>query len=97
PRPSLCRSALAPNLAAAGGVTLLSGCSSCQSTVRQLALPAVAAGSFDGVEADQTAHRLYLADRTNDKVQAIDISTSQPRFAGSIDVGAAPNGLAVAP
>ena len=97
PLAALFLSAVVPILAAAGGVILLSGCASCQSTVRQLAVPAVAAGSFDGVEADQTAHRLYLADRTNDKVQAIDISTSQPRFAGSIDVGAAPNGLAVAP
>src|SRR5207302_1853782 len=89
--------ALVPILAAAGGILLLGACASCQSTVREAAVPAVAAGSFDGVEADQTAHRLYLADRTNDKVQTIDISSPQPRFAGSIDVGAAPNGLAVAP
>ena len=90
-------SALIPVVAAAGGILLLGACAGCQSTVRQAAVPAIAAGSFDGVEADQTAHRLYLADRTNSKVQTIDISAAQPRFAGSIDVAAPPNGLAVAP
>src|SRR5438132_10435284 len=94
---ALVMSALIPVVAAAGGILLLGACAGCQSTVRQAAVPAIAAGSFDGVEADQTAHRLYLADRTNSKVQTIDISAAQPRFAGSIDVAAPPNGLAVAP
>src|SRR2546430_4807180 len=94
---ALVTSALLPVVAAAGGILLLGACAGCQSTVRQAAVPAIAAGSFDGVEADQPATRLYLADRTNSKVQTIDISAAQPRFAGSIDVAAPPNGLAVAP
>jgi YVTN family beta-propeller protein len=94
---ALVMSAVVPIVAAAAGVIALSGCAACQSTVRQFAVPAVAAGSFDGVEADQTAHRLYLANRTTSKVDTIDTSSATPRFAGSIDVGAAPNGLAVAP
>ena len=72
--------------ACAGAVLALSGCASCQSTVRQVALPALAAGSFDGVEADQTAHRIYLADRTNNKVAVVDMSSAKPQFVGTIDV-----------
>jgi len=90
-------SAVVPVLAAFGGVIALSGCASCQSTVRQVSIPAVAAGSFDGVEGDQTGHRLYLADRTTNKVDVIDISSADPWFKGAIDVGGPPNGLAVAP
>ena len=90
-------SAVVPVLAAFGGVIGLSGCASCQSTVRQVSIPAVAAGSFDGVEGDQTGHRLYLADRTTNKVDVIDISSADPWFKGAIDVGGPPNGLAVAP
>src|SRR2546430_16392784 len=88
---ALVTSALLPVVAAAGGVLLLGACAGCQSTVRQAAVPAIAAGSFDGVEADQTAHRLYLADRTNSKGQTVHICAGQPRFAGSIDAGAHAN------
>src|SRR5207248_8974279 len=83
--------------ACAGAVLALSGCTSCQSTVQQVALPALAAGSFDGVEADQTAHRIYLADRTNNKVAVVDMSSAKPQFVGTIDVAGTPNGLGVAP
>ena len=65
--------------------------------MRQVALPALAAGSFDGVEADQTAHRIYLADRTNNKVAVVDMSSAKPQFVGTIDVAGTPNGLGVAP
>src|SRR2546430_17391806 len=40
---------------------------------------------------------MYLAYRTKIKVMTIYISAAHPRFAGSIDVAAPPNGLAVAP
>jgi DNA-binding beta-propeller fold protein YncE len=83
--------------ACAGAVLALGGCASCQSTVRQVALPALAAGSFDGVEADQAAHRIYLADRTNNKVAVVDMSSAKPQFVGTIDVAGTPNGLGLAP
>ena len=57
----------APIVAAAGGMILLGACTSCQSTVREAAIPVIAAGSFDGVEADQRAHRLYLGDSRGDE------------------------------
>ena len=41
--------AIVPLVAAAGGVLLLGGCTSCQSTVRTAAMPVIAAGSFDAV------------------------------------------------
>lgn len=69
----------------------------CSSTVRTAAMPVIAAGSFDGVVADQGAHRIYLADRTTQGVDVVDMSASTPRFAGTIALGAAPNGLAFAP
>jgi len=59
---------------AAGGVTLLSGCASCQSTSASCRAGS-GAGSATRVEATRPPTP-YLADRTNDKVQANDISTS---------------------
>lgn len=82
---------------AAAGALLLGGCASCESTVRQAAMPVVTAGSFDGIEADQANHRVFLADRKVQGVDVIDVSGSAPRFAGTVDLGAAPNGLAYAP
>jgi len=89
--------AVVPMLAAAGGAVLLGACASCQSTVRQAPMPAIAAGTFDGVAADPGAQRLYLADGANNKVDVVDVSTANPRFMQAIDVGAVPHGLAVAP
>ncbi|TMC84470.1 MAG: hypothetical protein E6J06_06755, partial [Chloroflexi bacterium] len=43
--------------AVAAGSILLSACTSCDSIVRQTALPVLAAGNFDAVEADQAGHR----------------------------------------
>ncbi|TMC38727.1 MAG: hypothetical protein E6J28_05360 [Chloroflexi bacterium] len=89
--------AIVPLVAAAGGVLLLSGCTSCQSTVRTAAMPVIAAGSFDAVEADPTTNRLYLADQTAKGVDVVDISAPTPRFVSTIAMAAAPSGLAIAP
>ena len=89
--------AVVPMLAAAGGAVLLGACASCQSTVRQAAMPAVAAGNFDGVVSDPDSHRLYLADGANNKIDVVDISSTNPQFVQAVDVGATPHGLAVAP
>src|SRR5439155_10451093 len=93
---ALVASTAAPIVAAAGGVILLGACTSCQSTVREAAIPAIAAGSFDGVEADQRAHRLYLGDSAAHGIDVVDTSSTTPRFVRTIDVAGAPNGLAVA-
>ncbi|HKC19116.1 MAG TPA: YncE family protein [Candidatus Dormibacteraeota bacterium] len=84
-------------LSAAAGTVLLSACGSCDSIVRQSALPVLAAGSFDGVAADQSGHRLYFADQSIKAVDVVDVSGSSPRFMGSVDLPGSPNGLAVAP
>src|SRR5438128_722996 len=89
--------AIASALAAAGGVVLLAGCTSCQTTVRTATMPVIAAGTFDVLEADQTSHRLYLADRTSKGVDVVDISSATPRFLSTIKLDGAPNGLALAP
>jgi len=82
---------------AAAGALLLGGCASCEATVRQTAIPVVTAGSFDGIEADQANHRIFLADRTVQGIDVIDVSGAAPRFAGTVDLGTPPNGLAYAP
>src|SRR6266576_3794250 len=89
--------AVVPMLAAAGGAVLLGACASCQSTVRQAAMPVVAAGTFDGVAADSGSHRLFLADGASNKIDVVDISSASPQFVQAVDVGATPHGLAVAP
>jgi hypothetical protein len=89
--------AVVPMLVAGGAIVVLGACAGCQSTVQQTAMPQVAAGAFDGVAADPAAHRLYLADGANNKIDVVDISSTTPRFIQAIDVGAAPHGLAVAP
>lgn len=79
------------------GVVLLSACGSCEGIVRQSAFPVLAAGTFDGIEADQSEHRLFFADQTVPGVDIVDLSGAQPRFAGTVGLPAAPNGLAFAP
>ena len=56
-----------------------------------------ATGSFDVVDIDQAAHRLYVADRTDRGVDVFYISTAQPKYVETIPVPSSPNGLAIAP
>ena len=91
--------ALLPAPAAVGAVVLLSACGAgCDAAVNTTALPAVAGvpPSFDAVEIDQPAHRVYVADRTRTGVDVIDISKTSPRFLQTVNVGGPPNGLALA-
>src|SRR5437868_960964 len=81
---------------AAGGI-LLGACTSCDSIVRQTAVPVLAAGNFDAVEADQAGHRIYYADQATHGVDVVDISTATPRLVAIIDTGGATKGLAYAP
>ena len=79
------------------GVVMLGACASCESTVRQAALPSLAATPIDAVVSDNSAHRLYLTDGAGRGVDVVDISTATPSFVRSISVGHTPQGLAVAP
>jgi hypothetical protein len=81
---------------AGGGALLLGACTSCQSTVRTAAMAPIAGASFDGAEIDQAAHRVFLANRTDQSVAAVDVGRSTPAFAGAVKMDAAPNGLALA-
>jgi len=87
----------AAGAAVVAGSVLLSACTSCDSIVRQTALPVLATGNFDAVVADQAQHRIYFADQATHGVDVVDISTVSPRFVGIIDVGGATKGLAYAP
>ena len=47
---------------------------------------------------DQKAHLLYVADRTDDGVDVLDVSTPHAKYVRTFDVGgSAPNGIALAP
>lgn len=83
-------------LAAGFGTVALSSCGSCESTVRQTAIPVLAAGTFDGVAADQGSHRVFFADQSARGVDVVDVSASTPRFMGTAPLQASPNGLAFA-
>lgn len=60
-------------------------------------MPVLATGYFDGIEADQANHRIFLADRKDSGIDVIDTSGATPKFLGTIDLGAPSNGLAFAP
>lgn len=90
-------SAVFPVVAAAGGVLLLGGCASCQSTVQATSVPAIVGSTFDGAEIDQPAHRVYLANETDQSVTVVDVSTATPRVAGAVKLDGPPKGLALAP
>src|SRR5437660_12021428 len=88
---ALVASTAAPIVAAAGGMILLGACTSCQSTVREAAIPLIAAGCFDGVEADQRAHRLYLGDSAAHGIGGVDIPSTTRRSVRTREVAGSPN------
>lgn len=53
--------------------------------------------SFDVIEIDQAAHRLYAADRTDDGVDVFDTSSKLATYLKTIALPSSPNGLAIAP
>ena len=91
-----CAATLTSLFAGALGTVFLSACGSCDSYVHQTALPVLAAGTFDGVAADQSSQRLYFANQSDQAVDVVDISGASPRIKGAIALPAAPNGLAFA-
>ena len=53
-------------------------------------------GSFDIMEVDQAAHRLYVADRTDTGVDVFDVSSPAARYLKTIPAGTGTNGVSVA-
>ncbi len=81
-----------------GGAILASACSTgVQTTGTRIAGLSGKAASFDDVEIDQAAHRLYAADRTDRGVDVFDVSGPTAQYLKTIALPAEPNGLALAP
>lgn len=52
--------------------------------------------SIDVLEVDQAAHILYVADRTSNGVDVLDVSSATAKYLTTVDTGSGPNGLVVA-
>ena len=52
--------------------------------------------SFDAMEIDQAANRLYITDRGDQGVDVFDVSTSTPKYLQTITLGVRPSGLSIA-
>ena len=93
------RTVAAGFLAGLAGALLLAGCGSTGVQTTHSAVPGLSAkpASFDDLEIDQAAHRLYAADRTDTGVDVFDISGPAAKFVKTITLPEAPNGLALAP
>jgi hypothetical protein len=81
------------------GSVLMSACGGSGVPIANTRVPSIAGqnASFDNVEIDQAAHRLYATDRTNRGVDVFDISKTKAKYLKTIAMGSAPNGLAIAP
>jgi hypothetical protein len=77
---------------------LVAGCGS-NVSITSAPIPTVTGklANFDVIDIDQSRHRLYVADRTDQGVDVFDTSASQARFLATIALTSSPNGLAVAP
>ena len=81
------------------GSVAISACGGSPIPIALTRVPSIAGqnASFDNVEIDQAAHRLYASDRTNRGVDVFDISKPRARYLKTIAMGSNPNGLAIAP
>jgi DNA-binding beta-propeller fold protein YncE len=82
---------------AAATVLVACGGTGVQTTATPIPNLGAKPGSFDDVEIDQAAHRLYAADRTDTGVDVFDIAAPAARYMKTIALPAEPNGLALAP
>ena len=80
-------------------LVLGSACGSAQIQTTQAHVPSIAGkpSSFDDLEIDQAAQRIYAADRTDSGIDVFDVAGAQPRFLATIKLPSPPNGLAIAP
>jgi hypothetical protein len=85
-------------LSIAAAVLLISGCGA-GIPITSAPIPPIAGklANLDVVEISQAAHRLYVADRTDQGVDVFDTSTAHAMFLTTISLPSSPNGLAVAP
>jgi hypothetical protein len=92
------RAVSAAFLAVLTGSLLLAGCGDSGVQTEDAAVPGISTkpGNFDDIEIDQSAHRLYVADRTDSGVDVFDVSGPAAKFRETIALPAPPNGLAVA-
>jgi streptogramin lyase len=81
------------------GSVVISACGGSGIPIANTRVPSIAGqnASFDNVEIDQVAHRLYATDRTNRGIDVFDISKAKAKYLMTIAMGSAPNGLAIAP
>jgi len=93
------RRAVSAAFVAAVAGALLAACGSTGVQTTGTRIPGLSAktGSFDDIEIDQAAHRLYTADRTDTGVDVFDVSGPAAKFLETIMLPGPPNGLALAP
>ena len=86
---------------AIGSLVLLSACTiggGAPITYSDVRIPTLqGTASFDAIDIDQQAHRLYVADRTDSGVDVIDLTSTPATYTHTIHLGASPNGLTYAP
>ena len=77
----------------------LSACGGADVRITTSAVPTIKGqnASFDNVEIDQAAHRLFLGDRTDKGIDVFDISGPRAKYLQTIALPSSPNGLAFAP
>src|SRR5262245_64157350 len=106
------RTSASKRLAAAAAVVLASACGGSQTTqtasapsplppgvLTNVEIPTITAktAAIDIMIIDETAHLLYVADRTDSGVDVLDVSTPQARYLRTYDLGGtAPNGIVLA-
>ena len=81
------------------GLLAISACGGSDVAIATSGVPTIKGqnASFDNVEIDQAAHRLYLGDRTDKGVDVFDISRPRAKYLQTIALPSSPNGLAFAP
>ncbi len=86
-------------LALCAVVLLAAGCGGSPVRISHVLVPSLknTAASFDVVEIDQQAHRLYAADRTDSGVDVFDTSPVPAKYLKTIAMPAEPSGIALAP
>jgi len=85
-------------LSIAAGALFIAGCGS-SVPISSAPIPPVAGklATFDVVDMDQSRHRLYVADRTDQGIDVFDVSAPRASYLATIPLPSSPNGLAVAP
>jgi outer membrane protein assembly factor BamB len=78
---------------------LASACGTSQQAPTSARVPSLAskAASFADLEIDQSAHRVYAADRTDKGIDVFDVSGATAKYLSTVALPDTPNGLAVSP